>query len=433
MLLASFHTVTAMGDCQNHNAICIFNGRLQGTILFREKQGFGCSNDQGMLLDINLEGLDLGDKVTPVNFRVKSFAGLGPNCGGMGADYGSNSRSADLGTFSARGDRLLLTDVTVRTPESMLAGGNSLFGRSVAVIKAGPQQSTEILDCCVIGMVSLQSPASDNTRYIPTQRQDTPDTTNTLDNNNTPFSGSPSGFPAGGSALPGAGSSPSFSGSSFRSPFHLDGKMDFFDLSGKTSRVHSFSHNSLDGRFKAPQAPRFQDIYGLDTGASPLSGSGYGNTVGPSRGSSLSRLFFNDGDVRDTLNVRLSPEEKDIPRESSEEEYSRSFHEDRAVDQDPGYNDTVASSKAGYGQEEGVPGGDSVTEGGAGSVESPPAGYDDRDPDQSSSQESYPRDLQSAPQDPSTTGDQHNALQQKPTIASPRPEETDTTSDQGGT
>ena len=121
----------------------------------------------------------------------------------------------------------------------------------------------------------------------------------------------------------------------------MDDKFSFFDLSGKTSRVDSVLPDSVTGRFQAPEPPRFQDIYGLDSGDSPLSRSGYGNTVRPSRGSKLSRMFFQDQDVKSTVGIGLTPEELDIPRESAEEESSRSFHEDKAVERDPGYQDAL--------------------------------------------------------------------------------------------
>ncbi|XP_076445811.1 uncharacterized protein LOC143283456 isoform X2 [Babylonia areolata] len=382
---------TAQDQCNTQSAICIFNGRLQGTILFLEQQGFGCgisANNRGLHLDIDLQGFDPGDSATAYNFRVKSFAGLlPPTCNGMGPDFGSDPRAADLGTV-ARSSEGRVHSSNVLHDGPTLWGDNSLLGRSVAVTRGGPntlQQQTpdEVLDCCIIGMVSLQypppsppptsspdlhnnDPAFTNRHDNPTANSNNPNGFNNDDNYNNnddngdnnsfpgPFSapgpsfGGDAGAAGGGGAFPGG---PSFSGSSFRSPFSLDSRLDLLDLSGKTSRVHSLSPDGVGRKFRAPEPPRFEDVYGLDVGASPLARSGYGGQVGSSQGggSSLSRLFFQDGDVESTLGLGLTPEEMDIPREAGEEESSTSFHQDRALDDDdddgdPGYDDVTTAA-----------------------------------------------------------------------------------------
>ncbi|XP_076445810.1 uncharacterized protein LOC143283456 isoform X1 [Babylonia areolata] len=333
---------TAQDQCNTQSAICIFNGRLQGTILFLEQQGFGCgisANNRGLHLDIDLQGFDPGDSATAYNFRVKSFAGLlPPTCNGMGPDFGSDPRAADLGTV-ARSSEGRVHSSNVLHDGPTLWGDNSLLGRSVAVTRGGPntlQQQTpdEVLDCCIIGMVSLQypppsppptsspdlhnnDPAFTNRHDNPTANSNNPNGFNNDDNYNNnddngdnnsfpgPFSapgpsfGGDAGAAGGGGAFPGG---PSFSGSSFRSPFSLDSRLDLLDLSvsrgPQQGSDFSGGQSASPFTFPSPFSSSSHPPGFLDTAAStassgnlPASGSGSlplptGHPLSPPGGSS---------------------------------------------------------------------------------------------------------------------------------------------------
>ena len=214
------------------------------------------------------------------------------------------------------------------------------------------QQTPQVLGCCIIGVANLQQlqsgTGSANSFNDPTSINAFSNPTNGFSFNSGRPSSSYSPFGTSATRRQSAATRPSprslansFTNSAFRSPFNLDDKFSFFDLSGKTARVNSVLPESVSSKFKAPEPPRFQDIYGLESGDSPLSRSGYGNTVRPSKGSKLSRMFFQDQDIKSTVGIGLTPEELDIPRESGDEESSRSFHEDKAVEKDPGYKDAL--------------------------------------------------------------------------------------------
>jgi hypothetical protein len=132
----------------------------------------------------------------------------------------------------------------------------------------------------------------------------------------------------------------SFTNSAFRSPFGLNDKFSFFDLSGKTSKVDSVLPESIAQKFQAPEPPKFQDIYGLNTGESPLGKSGYGNAVKPYQGSALANNFFEDKDIKDTMEFGLSADEMDIPKEEDEETTTKATNSQArpAVTGDPGYD-----------------------------------------------------------------------------------------------
>ena len=228
------------------------------------------------------------------------------------------------------------------------------------------QQTPQVLGCCIIGVANLQQLRAG------TGAASSFNNPTSINNFNAPTNGfgfnadrqPPSYSPFGTSAIrrQSAATRPSprslansFTNSAFRSPFNLDDKFSFFDLTGKTARVNSVLPENVGSKFKAPEPPRFQDIYGLDSGQSPLSRSGYGNTVRPSKGSKLSRMFFQDQDIKSTVGIGLTPEEMDIPRESGDEESSRSFHEDKAVEKDPGYEDALDGPDRDYGQYDAPP------------------------------------------------------------------------------
>ncbi|XP_070191456.1 pro-resilin-like [Littorina saxatilis] len=170
LLLMVTRGVFSMSNCNTESAICAFNGRLQGTILFQEKHGFGCSSfgdADGLHVQIDLQGFDPQDRVTAHNFRIKSFAGLMPNCTGMGADHGQGLRGADLGTYAeSKGGVVQISDARLKNGPS-LSGAQSIVGRSVAVLKGqDPQarfQTRQVtLGCCIIGVADLQGLAAGN-------------------------------------------------------------------------------------------------------------------------------------------------------------------------------------------------------------------------------------------------------------------------------
>ena len=205
----------------------------------------------------------------------------------------------------------------------------------------------EVLGCCIIGMAYFPNPPNPNDNNNNNNNNGGDSFNNKLSFFNTDtdpavFPSSPTStgkFRFPGFSTDSFGTSP-FSSGAFGSSFNMGGQVPFLDLSGKTSRINSILPTSVGRKFKAPDPPRFQDIHGLNSGESPLSKSGYGNTVGPSQGSSLSRQFFKDNDVN-LAGVGLTAEEIDIPRESSEEETSRRYHQDEEVDADPGYDGLI--------------------------------------------------------------------------------------------
>ena len=72
-----------------------FSGASLAPLPFFVTQGFGCSSfgdDEGLHVQIDLQGFDPQDGITSHNFRIKSYAGLLPNCTGMGPDYGQGLR-----------------------------------------------------------------------------------------------------------------------------------------------------------------------------------------------------------------------------------------------------------------------------------------------------------------------------------------------------
>ena len=144
------------------------------------------------------------------------------------------------------------------------------------------------------------------------------------------------------------GETGSFQQSSFRSPFNLDDNL-FFDLSGKTSLVNSVLRGNVAANFKAPEAPRFQDIYGIETGKSPLSRSDYGNTVRPFKKSKMSRVFFNGKDnIKGLIEFGLTPEEMAIPKDYETEESSPSAQVEDKNEKYP-YDDSDKSLPPEYG------------------------------------------------------------------------------------
>lgn len=95
-------------------------------------------------------------------------------------------------------------------------------------------------------------------------------------------------------------------------------RTSFFDLEGKTSRTNSI----LPSGFKPPSGPSFEDIRGLENGESPLGRSGFGNSIGPSKGSTLGLGFALGNDIRNSF--KLTADEIDFPRDSEDENYARS-------------------------------------------------------------------------------------------------------------
>ncbi|KAK7503250.1 hypothetical protein BaRGS_00005515, partial [Batillaria attramentaria] len=99
--------------------------------------GFGCSsfgNGNGLHMQVDLQGFDPKDVYTSHTFRVKSYAGLMPDCGGMGPDYGRGLQGSDLGTY-AEGDGgvIQINDVRLQNGPTIV-GQQSILGRSIATL-----------------------------------------------------------------------------------------------------------------------------------------------------------------------------------------------------------------------------------------------------------------------------------------------------------
>ncbi|PVD28276.1 hypothetical protein C0Q70_10863 [Pomacea canaliculata] len=355
-------------------------------MVFFETQGFGCGsfgNDESLVVGIDLEGFDTQDAFTSHSFRVKTYMGFGPNCTGMGSDFGQGLRGADLGAYPENKDGTLRV-ASVKIPGGpTLIGQRSIAGHSVVVLKGtnvtSQKTPPEVLGCCVVGFADLdklsQGDSSPSTSFTPSTSDQQP--------SNLKDQGS-------------SGPRQSYPPNTFRSSSDPNSNLPI-DLSSKTSRIDSILPSSIQSNFKAPEAPRFQDIFGLQGGESPLGKSGFGSAFGPSPDSNknkFSDLFFKDTDIRNfKKDATITAEEKKSLKENAADDTSdkgkgrkgsgrrrgdgRSQSSRAANGDNPDNGNYLSSRPSRFGNRSGKSGGQAADSGSSdqsGAADPPPAG-----------------------------------------------------------